>query len=80
MFSPVRLFTAFRVQLAAEARSPPVWYAFAKIELNITLYCAGIVPLVVSHCGTSTRESRGMETRLILVRSAEICATIVVSA
>ena len=32
--------------VAAEARSPPVWYAFAKIELNITLYCAGIVPLV----------------------------------
>ncbi len=80
MLNPVRLFTAFRVQLAADARSPPVRYAPAKIELNITLYCAAIVPLEVSHWGTSTKESRGMETRLISLRFAEICTTMVVSA
>ena len=80
MLRPVRLFTAFSVQLAAEARSPPVWYAPAKIELNITPYCAGMVPLEVSHCGTSTKESRGMDTRLMAERSAEICSTMAVSA
>ena len=80
MSSPVNAFTAVRVQLAAEARSSPVLYPMAKIELNSTPCMAGSSPLEVMQLGMSTMESRGMETRLIQERSAAICSTMVVSA
>jgi hypothetical protein len=49
------------------------------MELNMTLYRAGTVPLVVWQLGAFTSESLGIETRLIYDRSAEICMTMAVS-
>ena len=65
MFNPVISFTVASVHDAALAKSPPLAYPSAKIELNITLRLAGILPLDVLHDAALTIESLGIETMFI---------------
>ncbi len=75
----VRLSTVAMVHAAAESTSPPTVAPLAKAALKRVFAGAVVLPLVVLHAGTSTRESRGIEIISMRERSDDTCTRIVVS-
>ncbi len=78
--TPVIDSTVFHVHAAAVPRSWLLSQPTANASLNMLAAFAGVVePSFIVHAGRSITRSRGMEISSTRLRSAEMCATTVVS-
>ncbi|OLT54351.1 hypothetical protein BJF88_09445 [Cellulosimicrobium sp. CUA-896] len=78
--TPVSSWTALMVHAAAWSMSSTPPEPISNAELNIALrWGEDMEPFGSLHAGSGTRESRGMDTTSMRVRSPDTCASSVVS-